>query len=175
MAEQATQNVGYNLSLFGDMPAVPDANTLLSLKMLKEANEPAFRGLAQEQTRFLSAALGLLKQDHFLRVKLGGAGLQQAMVLSQILKKRAEEKHLQNRLDHHADAIQKGFREGELGNSLPVVEEPVLAYQNDDGNLLYGNAFAQGDGTAVLNHNNQWILNRAVRGRAIHVPEYGRG
>ena len=112
MAEQATQNVGYNLSLFGDMPAVPDANTLLSLKMLKEVNEAAFQGLAQEQTRFLSAALALLKQDHFLRVKLGGAGLQQAMVLSQILKKRAEEKHLQNRLDHHADAIQKGFREG---------------------------------------------------------------
>ena len=171
MAEQATQNVGYNLSLFGDMPAVPDANTLLSLKMLKEANEPAFRGLAAEQTRFLSAALALLKQDHFLRVKLGGAGLQQAMVLSQILKKRAEEKHLQNRLDHHADAIQKGFREGELGNSLPVIAQPVLGYQRGDGNVIAGGNM--GNGVRVGPHRNQdnmWILNNAVRGRAMFIP-----
>ena len=170
MAEQATQNVGFNLSLFGDMPAVPDANTLLSLKMLKEANEDAFRGLAQEQTRFLSAALALLKQDHFLRVKLGGAGLQQAMVLAQILKKRAEEKHLQNRLDHHADAIQKGFREGELGDALPVIAQPVMGYQSGGGNVLYGGNLGVGNRGGVMGHNNQWILSNAVRGRAIYVP-----
>ena len=171
MAEQAAASVGYNLSLFGDLPAVPDANTLLSLKMLKEANEPAFRGLAQEQTRFLSAALALLKQDHFLRVKLGGSGLSQAMVLSQILKKRAEERHLQNRLDHHADAIQKGFREGELGNALPVVQQPVLGYQNGGNAIIAGGNMAGANRVGVgAGHNNQWILNNAVRGRAIFVP-----
>ena len=170
MAEQAAQQVGYNLSLFGDMPAVPDANTLLSLKMLRETNEAAFQGLAQEQTRFLSAAIALLKQDHFLRTKLGGAGLQQAMVLSQILKKRAEEKHLQMRLDHHADAIQRGFREGELGNALPVVQNPVMAYQNNAGALIAGGAMGAAGGVAQGGHNNQWILNNAVRGRAIFVP-----
>ena len=146
-----------------------DANTLLSLKMLKEVNEDAFRGLAQEQTRFLSAALALLKQDHFLRTKMGGAGLQQAMVLSQILKKRAEEKHLQNRLDHHADAIQKGFREGELDNALPVVANPVLGYQNNDGNLIGGGALGRGRDPAGTGHNNEWQLSAAVRGRALNV------
>ena len=138
MAEQATQNIGYNLSLFGDMPAVPDENTLLSLKMLKEVNREAFEGLAQEQTRFLTAALALLKQDHFLRIKLGGAGLQQAMILAQILKKRAEEKHIQSRIDVHSDAIQSGFLTAEMNNALPPVYRPVLKWQDGNGDTFVG-------------------------------------
>ena len=41
---------GY-FKLFADEPAVPDANELLSLKILKDANPQAFANLAAEETK----------------------------------------------------------------------------------------------------------------------------
>lgn len=105
VAEQATKNTGFNLNLFDLEPAIPDANTLLSLKMLKEANPVVFKGLAEESTRFLSAALGLVRQDDFLRIKLGGNNITAAMRLAPILKQRAEEQHIKQRIDATAHLI----------------------------------------------------------------------
>lgn len=106
-AANATQNAGLSLNLFDLEPAVPDANTLLSLKMLKDVDEATYGKLAKETTRFLSAGLALVRNDPFMRIKLGGDNITTAMRLAPILKQRVEEQHIQMRIDGVAKQLMK--------------------------------------------------------------------
>ena len=85
--------------LFGDEPAVPDANELLSLKILKDANPESFKGIAAEETKWIALALGLLRRDPYLQIRLKGKGIRSAMKLANHLKRKAEQKHFDSRLD----------------------------------------------------------------------------
>ena len=76
-----------------------DANELLSLKILKDANPGAFSTLAKEETKWLSVSLGLLRKDPYLQVMMGGKGVRQAMKLSGLLKQKAEQFHFNSRVD----------------------------------------------------------------------------
>ena len=85
--------------LFGDEPAVPDANELLSLKILKDANPDSFKGIAAEETKWIALALGLLRNDPYLQIRLKGKGIRSAMKLAGHLKRKAEQKHFDDRLE----------------------------------------------------------------------------
>ena len=115
-AENATQQSGHPLNLFDLEPAIPDANTLLSLKLLKEANPVAFTGLAEKSTQWLAAALSLVKTDKFLRVKFGGDNINAEMQLAPIIKRRVEEKHIQIRMDQMADGLLKSTFHPAIGS-----------------------------------------------------------
>lgn len=121
-AENATKASGHPLNLFDLEPAVPDANTLLSLKLLKEANPDAFTGLAQESTQWLASALALVRSDPFLRVKFGGDNINAAMQLAPIIKQRVEEKHIQARMDQMADGLLESTFDVDTGNMLPSMK-----------------------------------------------------
>ena len=105
--------------LFNDEPAIPDANELLSLKILKEANPDAFESIAADETKWLAVAFGLLKRDPYLQVQLKGRGVRQAMKLANLLKQKAEERHFTNRIDGVVTKmVDARFKEGgwkELG------------------------------------------------------------
>lgn len=124
VSENATQQAGHPLNLFDLEPAVPDANTLLSLKLLKEADPDAFAGLAQESVRWLALGLSLVRSDPFLRVKFGGDNINAAMQLAPILKRRVEEKHVQARLDQMADGALETAFDSDLGN-MPASMKPI--------------------------------------------------
>ena len=85
--------------LFGDEPAVPDANELLSLKILKDANPESFKGIAAEETKWIALALGLLRRDPYLQIRLKGKGIRSAMKLASHLKRKAEQQHFDSRLE----------------------------------------------------------------------------
>ena len=76
-----------------------DANELLSLKILKDANPQAFANLAAEETKWLSLSLGLLRRDSYLQMMMGGKGVRQAMRLAAVLKQKAEQTHFNRRID----------------------------------------------------------------------------
>ena len=125
-AENATANAGHPLNLFDLESAVPDANTLLSLKLLKEANGKAFEGLAERSTIWLASALALLRKDKFLRIKFGGDNINAAMQLAPILKRRAEEKHIQARMDSiSGDLMNIPFNTGLTGLG-PLAPSKIL-------------------------------------------------
>ena len=99
--------------LFNDEPAIPDANELLSLKILKEANPGAFDKIAEDETKWLAVAFGLLKRDPYLQVQLKGRGIRQAMKLANLLKQKAEERHFTNRIDGVVSKmVDARFKEG---------------------------------------------------------------
>ena len=75
-----------------------DANELLSLKILKDANPDAFQNLAAEETKWLALSLGLLRRDVYLQVMMGGKGVRQAMKLSGLIKNRVEQAHFNHRI-----------------------------------------------------------------------------
>lgn len=91
--------------LFGDEPSIPDANELLSLKILKDANSKAFEGIAAEETKWIALSLGLLRKDPFLQIKLGGKGIRPAMKLAAHMKKKAEQQHFDSRLEKVIETV----------------------------------------------------------------------
>ena len=104
-----------SLNLFQNEPAIPDANQLLSMKMLSQANPEAFGDLQKKSTLFLSSALGLLRNDDYLKIKYGGSNISAAMQLAPILKAKAEQLHFDARFDPVAKVFQQSAFEEGLG------------------------------------------------------------
>ena len=86
-------------------PAIPQANELLTLKILKEANPDVFRNVAQDETKWLSLAFASLRQDPYLQLQLGGRGVRQAMKLANLLKMKAEQRHFDKRVENIAEKM----------------------------------------------------------------------
>ena len=121
------------LNLFGNSPTTPDANTLISLKLLSETNPAAFKQLANDSTRWLAGAIALIKKDPYLKVKLGGNLLQSSMMLADILKANAERVHFEDRLK----SVTKEFYDYEmkfgLQDALPVAKAQEVFHLKNAG------------------------------------------
>ena len=140
-----------SMSLFGDTPGNPDMNTLLSLKLLGETGDKEInKALAQEQTRFLTSALALLKTDTFLRLKFGGAGLKEAMKLAEILKKRANEKHLEKRIDKTAEALLDGQLEIGFNDKIKYNAGSVIKHDKQNKTYKIDKAVKSGGGSLLF-------------------------
>ena len=121
--------------LFNDEPAIPDANELLSLKILKDANPQAFASIAADETKWLAVAFGLLKRDPYLQVQMKGRGVRQAMKLANLLKQKAEERHFVNRIDKVVNTmVDARFSESGWGDLKPMEDDQVaeFLYQDKD-------------------------------------------
>ena len=126
--------------LFNDEPAIPDANELLSLKILKDANPDAFDSIAADETKWLAVAFGLLKRDPYLQVQLKGRGIRQAMKLANLLKQKAEERHFTNRIDGVVSKmVDARFKEGgweQLGAMSQEKVNEFLKEENNQGDIV---------------------------------------
>lgn len=112
--------------LFNDEPAIPEANELLSLKILKDANPDAFASIAADETKWLAVAFGLLKRDPYLQVQMKGRGVRQAMKLANLLKQKAEERHFVNRIDNVVNKmVNARFKETGWQQMGPIDDETV--------------------------------------------------
>ena len=154
----ASNYSGAYFNLFGDEPAVPDANELLSLKILKEANPQAFAHLAAEETKWLSLALGLLRRDVYLQVQMGGKGVRQAIKLANVLKNKAEQSHFNHRLNGVIERmITTKFIEDGWNGLAPVTSSKISEFMNltnqgqiaiqpmNNSTMVYGNNVQQTD------------------------------
>ena len=92
---------GY-LNLVGNSPIAP-APSFIALKLLASTNEYAFKGLLEDQTKWLASATALVREDPYLRISLGGDLLTASVAVADLLKKRAEEKNLQAHIDDVVD------------------------------------------------------------------------
>ena len=97
---------GY-LNLVGNSPIAPSAPSLIALKLLASTNEHAFKGLREDQTKWLASATALVREDPYLRISLGGDLLTASVAVADLLKKRAEEKNLQAHIDDVVDHMLK--------------------------------------------------------------------
>ena len=128
---------GAYFNLFGDEPAVPDANELLSLKILKDANPSAFSSLAQEETKWLSLALGLLRRDVYLQVMMGGKGVRQAMKLAGVLKQKAEQSHFNHRVNGVVERmLTTKFSDQGWGGLAPVSHDQIREFMAGSKNAI---------------------------------------
>ena len=109
---QAAQAPGAYLGMFGNQPIVPSSNTLISLKLLGETNQDAYRYLASEATKFLTGAVALYKADPVLRLKLSSDPIQGSTMLAEILRNQTEKKFFEQRID----TVSNVFRDKLLNN-----------------------------------------------------------
>lgn len=93
------------LGIYGNLQGQPPVETLLSLRLLKDANRGAFEDLAKEETKFLTASLALVKNDPLLRLKMGGDVLTASLNLAKQLKVHAEDKLFKDRLESMIDGL----------------------------------------------------------------------
>ena len=134
-------SVSTYFQLFNDEPAIPQANELLSLKILKDANPDAFASIAQDETKWLAVAFGLLKRDPYLQVQLKGRGIRQAMKLANLLKQKAEERHFTNRIDGVVNKmVNNRFKESGWehlgGMNENKIDEFLKESTDDDGDTI---------------------------------------
>lgn len=157
------QDSGY-FNLFSSESSVPDANELLSLKILKDANGPAFEHLAKEETKWLSASLGLLKSDPYLQVQMGGSGIRQALKLSSLLKQRAEQVHFNQRTQKLVEDMvdNKFMTSGWEGLKPNIKSSPIIFKGDGDIDVLMGQknkAYSYGGSNSekIINQQQQII------------------
>lgn len=133
--------------LFGDEPAVPDANELLSLKILKDANPKSFEGIAAEETKWIALALGLLRRDPYLQIRLKGKGIRAAMKLATHLKRKAEQSHFDSRLDEVIKVVNdQKFAEAGWTGLIPlkkidaekIIKGGVIDAMGSETGLVFG-------------------------------------
>ena len=96
---------GKYLNIFGNTEDIPSSSSLVSLRLLKDANPKAFGTLAQEETRFLASAMSLVRNDPLLKLKMGGDTLTASVNLAKLLRERAEKKHFDSRIDKTVNAL----------------------------------------------------------------------
>ena len=144
-------NVGNLFEIHGADPAVPTADTLISLKLLSEA-DPAYKKMMKEELKFLTAARSLLRADTYLRIKMGGDNLSASMRLANVLKARSETKHLNERLDNVVGALnQHTFATSLHGlGPAPAAASGVLASQGGRVLTMDMMGSAGGRGRAIV-------------------------
>lgn len=114
--------VGNLMELYAHESTIPNINSLVSLKMLKDA-DPAFGPLMHEETKWLKAGLSVLRNDPYLRLKMGGDGISAAMKMAGVLKARAEYKNLVDRVDETVTSINTSTFDPLIGG-LPEALKP---------------------------------------------------
>ena len=87
--------------------AVPDSNTLLAYKLLKDSwgDNSVFDDLLKEEMKYLVTGISLLQNDPYLQLKMGGVTLNNAGVLANTIKSKVSELDIRKRLEPTADAI----------------------------------------------------------------------
>ena len=134
MAGQGSMGLG----LYGSLQGTPPVETLLSLRLLKDSNETLFKELAREETKFLTGAIALVRNDPMLRLKFGGDVLTASLNLSKQLKVHAEELNIRDRLD----TLAKAMNEIEI-NSISKDLQPsginTFQFLDKDGALGHDN------------------------------------
>jgi hypothetical protein len=145
-------NVGNNFDLYSSESAIPDANTLVSLKLLSDS-DPEFKSLMKEETKWLSAGLATVRSDPYLRIKLGGDGLAAGMKMDNVLKARAEYNHMNSRIDKAADSMNR-HTFGPLGSLYSIGRSKHQAVHNGiDGSLNFNPR--RGYGSNAIFHNRR--------------------
>ena len=107
------------LGIYGNLSGTPPIETLLSLRLLKDADPQSFQDLSKNETRFVSASLALIKNDPLLRLKLGGDVLTATLNLSKQLKAHCEQKLFTDRLENMIDALNLNELRGIDTNLIP--------------------------------------------------------
>ena len=123
---------GKYLNIFGNTEDIPSSSSLVSLRLLKDANPEAFGTLAKEETRFLASAMSLVRNDPLLKLKMGGDTLTASVNLAKLLRQRAEKKHFDQRIDGVVDELIKNELHG-YGDDFKKPKKSVVF---DDTNGL---------------------------------------
>ena len=87
--------------------AVPDSNTLLAYKLLKDSwpNASVFENLMKNEMKYLVAGVSLLENDPYLAMKMGGVTLNAAGQLASVIKQKEQEIDINSRIEPVAKSI----------------------------------------------------------------------
>ena len=116
---------GKYLNIFGNTEDIPSSSSLVSLRLLRDANNEAFGDLAREETRFLSSAMSLVRNDPLLKLKMGGDTLTASTNLAKLLRERAERRAFNKRIDPIVDELVKNELHG-YGDDFKKPKKSVM-------------------------------------------------
>ena len=115
--------------------AVPDSNTLLAYKLLKDSwgsgQGALFQDLLRNEMKYLMGGITLLNNDPWISSKMGGATMKNASVLANVLKNKAMQMDFDDRINPVAADIlyhsygrpgKKGLQPNKIQNTNMVID-----------------------------------------------------
>ena len=118
--------------------AVPDSNTLLAYKLLKDSwgDANVFGDLLKEEMKYLVAGISLLNQDPYLAMKMGGVTLNAAGQLAAVIKQKEQELDISARIDPVAKSILvHKFAKPAMTEMLPGRRNAVALVRDNQNNV----------------------------------------
>ena len=89
--------------------AVPDSNTLLSYKLLRDSfgdgQAGIFKELLNNEMKYLLSGITLLENDPWVSTKMGGSNMRNASLLAQMIKNKSHELDWDDRITPIANDI----------------------------------------------------------------------
>ena len=174
------------LGILGHKKSTPSADDLLSIKLLCETDTD-FSHLKEESVLFLKNAMRMLASSPFLRTKFGGDGIQEASVLAQLLKQRADTLNFQLHIDDMSrQLLSREFRKvnmtGLRPKRVPVFDptgqkyaepvnmlglrRPMIGGNRRNDAAIIGseevNAYGRSWNSSREQQNNRWRVNDLI-------------
>ena len=121
--------------------AVPDSNTLLAYKLLKDSwgEGQVFDTLMKNEMKYLVAGISLLESDPYLAMKMGGVTLNAAGQLANVIKQKEQELDINTRIEPIAKTILlHKFAKPNMVEMLPGRRVPATLTRNAQGAVALG-------------------------------------
>jgi hypothetical protein len=142
-----TQAILDKLSPYGALPAMPTADSIVTLKLLREIDPsmtPIWDNVLDQEMKHLRAATLFLMQNKTIRDALGGFTLDNIRKVSQLMKDRADEKFGDLMLKPSAEQFAIAMAQGDTirmdleggDNPWAAPDDPVNARINSVKNMI---------------------------------------
>lgn len=119
-----------NFSTMVNEPTFTSQQALLSLELLKEtlgdddASKTLIKTYAQQETKYIRAAMQTLQDDKLLAAQMGGVSMANALKLADVLHRKTVEKEIENMLDERVKTLIPTIDRTAIGKAFKA---PVVA------------------------------------------------
>lgn len=130
----------------GGFDAVPDSNTLLSYKLLRDSfgdgQAGIFKEMLNNEMKYLLSGITLLENDPWISTRMGGSNMKNATVLAQMIKNKQQELDWDDRITPVANDI--------LYHQYAKPGKDAMA----PNRIRNSSLFTDGNGTKLRFHNS---------------------
>ena len=138
--------------------AVPDSNTLLSYKLLRDSfgdgQAQIFKELLNNEMKYLLSGITLLENDPWVSTKMGGSNMRNASLLAQMIKNKSHELDWDDRITPIANDIlyHQYAKPGRKSMAPNRIRNSSLQTNNNGTQLRFHNHNVNHYGVALQNN-----------------------
>ena len=166
----------------GGFDAVPDSNTLLSYKLLRDSfgdgQAGIFKEMLNNEMKYLLSGITLLENDPWISTRMGGSNMKNATILAQMIKNKQSELDWDDRITPIANDIlyHQYSKPGKKSMAPNKIRNSSLFTNGNGTQLRFHNSNVDHYGVSLQNDAaaRAYVQNRNAAGNA-DIPYNVRG